>query len=249
MAFDIETYLADRPEKYRDTSRWLYQFIQARAGDNTVRDMGGHGIIGWGDNGDGWFLVGMCCRATGALLYTSAYALDQHNDLLRSRRTGLTCLKLTRPGTVDEAVLDDIVRTGFNPPRSAEQYYGKAGKTDDVDRLENFAEYLKDKPEHRWETGRHVYELIRDITGGERAYRYDDHVLGFGKRADGWYKICIAVRSSGVMLYSTDTILDRYADVIKKSHRTGKGCLKLLKPDSYPEAMLRDILQRSWAQE
>jgi hypothetical protein len=248
MPFNIESYLADRPEKYRDASRDLFTFIQTRASSLNAKPFGKDGIIGWGDDENGWFLVGICARATGAMLYASAAVLDPYDELLRSRRTGITCVKLSRIGTLDENVLNDIVTKALNPPKEAKAYAGKAyaEKAADKQILADFDAYLADKPEKVHELARRLYFMIKGKIG-EEAYTYDSNVLGFGKRDDGWYKVCMAARGSGVMLYTTQKILDSHSDLIKKSWRSGKSCLKLTKWDQLPEEVIEDIVDRSIA--
>lgn len=248
MPFDVETHLASCPEKYRDATRDLYHFVQARAGKLSPRPFGQHGIIGWGDNGQGWFVVGICARATGAMLYAPPRVLDPHDEILRSRRTGLNCVKLSRIGTLDERLLDEIVTGALNPPADADEYAGRAyaERAASKERLQDFDAYLEGKPEKVHQLARRLYTMIKE-KAGEEAYAYDSHVLGFGKRRDGWFKICMAARASGVMLYTSEKLLDRHQDLIKKSWRTGRGCLKLTRWEQLPEEVIADLIERSLA--
>ncbi|NNE36235.1 MAG: hypothetical protein HKN13_13430, partial [Rhodothermales bacterium] len=244
-----EAYLAERPEKYRDATRELFHFVNKRAGGLEPREVGKWGHIGWGDDGNNWYLVGICARATGALLYVPAPILDPYDDLLRSHRTGLTCVKLSRIGTIDENVLDDIVSKAFKPASEQRQGVGKdyAERAASKEHLESFDEYLAGKPEKVHGTARKLYDMIKGKIG-EEAYAYDSHVLGFGKRDDGWFKICMAARAGGVMLYTSGEILDDHSDLIKKSWRTGQGCLKLSKWEQLPEEVIEDIVDRTLAE-
>ena len=245
MAFNFDKWLADQPEKYREQTRLLYEFIRARANDLEPKSYG-NGIVGWGDGDDDWFLVGLAARKGGAMLYASAGELDRYDHVFKSRRTGITCLKITRWGAIDEKILDEVVRNSLAKTQReyAGKTYGDRAKASDA--LGDFETYLAGKPEEHRETARKVYQLVQEISGGEPARKYDDNVIGFGEGKGGWYRVTMAVRSSGVMLYTSPAVLDRHSDTIKKSHRTGKGCLRLSKSDVYSDELLRDIIERSW---
>ncbi|MCB2212325.1 hypothetical protein KQI52_09465 [bacterium] len=246
MKFELDSYLISRPEKFREAAREIFQFIQARAGSLQPEISGD--LIGWGRDQNDWFLLSLSVRKGGVMLYCAARVLDPYDDILRSRRTGMTCVKLSRLGTLDEQVLDDIVTKAFNPPADGKEHAGKAyaERAASKKQLTDFDAYLADKPEKTHDLARKLYTLIRSKIG-EEPYAYDDHILGFGRRDDGWYKVLMAARASGVMLYTSGRILDRHADLIKKSWRTGKSCLKLTRWDQLPESVIEDIVDQSLA--
>ncbi len=246
MTIDLDSYLLGRPEKFRAAARDIFHFIQARAGSLKPEISGD--LVGWGRDQNDWFLLSLSVRKGGVMLYCAAPVLDPYDDVLRSRRTGMTCVKLSRVGTLDEKVLDDIVTKALNPPMDGKENAGKAyaERASTKTQLTDFDAYLADKPAKTHDLALKLYTLIRSKIG-EEPYAYDDHILGFGRRDDGWYKVLMAARASGVMLYTSGRILDQHQDLIKKSWRTGKSCLKLTSWDQLPEEVIEDIVNQSLA--
>lgn len=108
--------------------------------------------------------------------------------------------------------------------------------------------------DQRRDDARLVVALMREATG-EPAVMWGSSIIGFGSRhyryATGREGDVPAVgfspRKAQTVLYLTGQV-DDYADLLGRigPHKTGKGCLYLKRVDQNDQAVLREIIVRSY---
>lgn len=98
-------------------------------------------------------------------------------------------------------------------------------------------------------------ELMREVTGAEPVV-WGPSMIGFGTQpyttADGkereWFRVGLAPRKAALTLYGL-TFYGSNEDLLKRlgKHTTGKGCLYVKRMSDIDEAVLRELVERSWA--
>lgn len=112
------------------------------------------------------------------------------------------------------------------------------------------------EPTARREDARAVLALMREVTAAEPAL-WGGSVVGFGRQpyrtADGkereWFAVGLAARKAALTLYgltydgSQAALLERLG-----RHSTGKGCLYVTRLADVDLDVLRELIERAWAQ-
>lgn len=98
-------------------------------------------------------------------------------------------------------------------------------------------------------------ELMREVTGAEPVV-WGPSMIGFGIQpyttADGkereWFRVGLAPRKAALTLYGL-TFYGSNEDLLERlgKHTTGKGCLYVKRMSDIDEAVLRELVERSWA--
>jgi hypothetical protein len=101
-----------------------------------------------------------------------------------------------------------------------------------------------------------VLALMREVTGAEPVL-WGPSMIGFGRQpyttADGkhheWFTVGLSPRKAALTLYGL-TAYGSNADLLDRlgPHTTGKGCVYVKRLDALDAGVLRDLVQRAWAQ-
>lgn len=111
------------------------------------------------------------------------------------------------------------------------------------------------EPAGRRDDARTVLAAMREITGAEPVM-WGGSMVGFGRQpyttADGkqreWFALGLAPRKAALTLYgltyygSNTPLLERLG-----KHTTGKGCLYIKRLTDVDVAMLRELIEKAWA--
>lgn len=111
------------------------------------------------------------------------------------------------------------------------------------------------EPAARREDAQTVLAVIREVTGTEPVL-WGGSMVGFGRQpyttADGkereWFAVGLAPRKAALTLYgltyygSNETLLERLG-----KHTTGKGCLYVKRLTDIDLEVLRELIEKAWA--
>lgn len=110
--------------------------------------------------------------------------------------------------------------------------------------------------ERRRTDARGVLDLMREVSGVEPVV-WGPSMIGFGAQpyttADGkereWFRIGLAPRKAALTLYGL-TFYGSNADLLERlgTHTTGKGCLYVKRLSDVDADVLRELVERSWAE-
>ena len=110
--------------------------------------------------------------------------------------------------------------------------------------------------ERRRTDARGVLDLMREVSGVEPVV-WGPSMIGFGAQpyttADGkereWFRIGPAPRKAALTLYGL-TFYGSNADLLERlgTHTTGKGCLYVKRLSDVDADVLRELVERSWAE-
>ncbi len=99
-------------------------------------------------------------------------------------------------------------------------------------------------------------ELMRQVTGVEPVV-WGQSMIGFGTQsyttADGktreWFRVGLAPRKAALTLYGL-TFYGSNADLLERlgKHTVGKGCVYVKRMQDIDERVLRELIERSWAE-
>lgn len=126
----------------------------------------------------------------------------------------------------------------------------KTQKTDaDVDAFLATVEH-----ETRREDARRVCELMREVTGEEPSM-WGDAIIGFGDydyryasgREGNWFRVGLSPRKQNLTVYFMDGF-DRHRDLLADlgPHKTSVSCLYVTRLERIDEAVLVEMIRRSW---
>jgi uncharacterized protein YdhG (YjbR/CyaY superfamily) len=114
----LEEWIESRDPKYREEARTLLGRITAIAPEAPVI-VRNDGLAGFGDSGDGYFLIGMAVRKDGLRLYASVRELKNHTEALGKKLTGKSCVTLKRSDDLTDDLLVPIVTGSLSAPSIA----------------------------------------------------------------------------------------------------------------------------------
>ncbi len=114
----LEAWIDERDPKYREEARKLIDRIRAIA-PNAPVIVRNDGLAGFGDSGDGYFLIGLAVRKDGLRLYASVRELKNHTEALGKKLTGKSCVTLKRGDDLDDELLTQIVEGSLAAPAMA----------------------------------------------------------------------------------------------------------------------------------
>ena len=94
-----------------------------------------------------------------------------------------------------------------------------------------------------------VDKMIRDITG-EKPAMWGPSIVGYGEYESPsgmWPRACFSPRKANLVVYLAPEFTGKDA-LMKKlgKHKTGKSCLYINKLADVDEAVLRDLIAKSW---
>lgn len=108
--------------------------------------------------------------------------------------------------------------------------------------------------EQRRADAQSAFDLMREVTGAEPVV-WGPSMIGFGMQpyttADGkereWFRVGLAPRKAALTLYGL-TFYGSNADLLERlgKHTIGKGCLYIKRMSDIDEAVLRELIERSW---
>jgi len=114
----LEEWIESRDPKYREEACKLLDRIAAIAPDAPVI-VRNDGMAGFGDSGDGYFLIGMAVRKDGLRLYANVRELKKHTEALGKKLTGKSCVTLKRSDDLADDLLAQIVTGSLAAPSMA----------------------------------------------------------------------------------------------------------------------------------
>ena len=104
---------------------------------------------------------------------------------------------------------------------------------------------LANAPEKYRDTAKALHAFISKRLGKKQLVTVSDHgIIGYGTGTDGFVLTGMAVRSAGVVLYTSADLLTKHAKILGKK-RTGKTCLRLRKFEDVPEKVLNDVVRQA----
>ena len=91
-------------------------------------------------------------------------------------------------------------------------------------------------------------EMMREVSGEEPAM-WGPTIVGYGEYPTGsgsWPRIGFSPRKANLVLYIMDGYEQEPLMAELGKHRTGRSCLYINKLDDVDEAVLREIVSKSW---
>ncbi|MDE0803146.1 MAG: DUF1801 domain-containing protein [Acidimicrobiales bacterium] len=106
----------------------------------------------------------------------------------------------------------------------------------------------------RRKDARRVCELMREVTGEEPSM-WGDAIIGFGDyeyryasgREGNWFRVGLSPRKQNLTVYFMDGF-DRHRDLLADlgPHKTSVSCLYVTRLERIDEAVLVEMIRRSW---